>query len=82
MIEVKVLKTPGCTHCANVVAKLEKLKNEFELKVEEIDITEHPEYAEKYTLMASPGIVINGKLEFVGEVSEEKLRDKFKEIEK
>ena len=39
-----------------------------------MDITEHPELALKYRLMATPAIVINGKLEFVGVPAEATLR--------
>lgn len=45
-----------------------------DLRLEEVDITEHPELALKYRLMATPAIVINGKLEFVGVPTEATLR--------
>ena len=45
-----------------------------DLRLEEVDITEHPELALKYRLMATPAIVINGKLEFVGVPKEATLR--------
>lgn len=45
-----------------------------DLRLEEVDITEHPEVAVKYRLMATPAIVINGKLEFVGVPAEATLR--------
>lgn len=45
-----------------------------DLRLEEVDITEHPELALKYRLMATPAIVINGKLEFVGVPMEATLR--------
>lgn len=44
-----------------------------DLRLEEVDITEHPELALKYRLMATPAIVINGKLEFVGVPAEATL---------
>ena len=45
-----------------------------DLRLEEVDITEHPELALKYRLMATPAIVINGKVEFVGVPKEATLR--------
>lgn len=80
MAELKLLTTPGCTHCAEVKKTINKIKPDFpELKVEIIDVTEHPEVAQQYFLMSAPGIVINGKLEFTGGVSERELRKKLKE---
>lgn len=71
-MKVKILTTPGCVNCANVKIILDKLKIKYEL----IDVTENPEILEKYPIMAAPGIVINGKLEFSGYASEEELKEK------
>ena len=80
MIEVKVLKTPGCGHCAMVMKELEELKEEFDLNIVEVDVAAHPEEAMKYGVMVSPGIVINGKLATQGGVSKEELRKKLEEL--
>ena len=80
MIEVKVLRTPGCSHCAMVLKELEELKEEFDLNIVEIDVVEHPEEATKYGIMVSPGVVINGKLASQGPVSKEELRKKLREL--
>lgn len=45
-----------------------------DLRLEEVDVTEHPEVAVKYRVMATPAIAINGKLEFVGVPAEATLR--------
>ena len=39
-----------------------------------VDITEHPEVAVKYRVMATPAIAINGKLAFTGVPREADLR--------
>ncbi len=53
------------------------------VEVEIIDVTEHPEVAQKHMLMSAPGIVIDGKLEYVGGVpSEEELRKKISDLQK
>lgn len=39
-----------------------------------INLTEHPEYAQKYDVMAAPGIIINEKKVFQGGVTEAELR--------
>ncbi|MBI5286084.1 MAG: thioredoxin family protein [Deltaproteobacteria bacterium] len=81
MIDIELLTMPGCAHCAGAKTILEKLQKEIpDLKVTIIDVTEHPETAQRYMLMSAPGIVINGKLEFSGGVKEEALRNKIKKL--
>ena len=45
-----------------------------DLEFEEVDITEHPEVAVKYRVMATPAIAINGRLAFTGVPREADLR--------
>jgi len=55
---------------------LERAKGKFpEISFHEIDITEHPEVAVKYGVMATPALIINGRLEFTGVPKENKLRE-------
>ncbi len=61
-MNVEVLTTPGCSNCGILEKMLEKLGVNYDL----IDITEKPEYLEKYPIFTAPGLVINGKLEFTG----------------
>ncbi len=76
--KVQILKTPGCSSCAQATTLVKKIKKEEKLKftIEELDITQHPELLQKYQIMASPGIVIDGKLEFTGMPNEKKLKEK------
>jgi glutaredoxin len=75
--EVKLLKSPGCSRCAQALVLVRKLQEEMpDISIEEVDITEHPEEVLKHQLMMSPGIVINGKLEFTGVPKEAELRHK------
>lgn len=79
MVEkVQILKAPGCNSCARATKLVKKIKEEQNLNfvIEELDITEHPELLQKYQIMASPGIVIDGKLEFAGMPGEKKLEEK------
>ncbi len=46
-----------------------------DLHFEEVDVTEHPEVAVKYRVMATPALVINGRLEFRGIPKKETLWD-------
>lgn len=84
-IEVMLIATPNCVHCAEVKKILEKLKSEFEnLNVKEINATtsEGQEYVVKYGIMASPGIIINNEFFAMGGATEKELRNKFEEINK
>lgn len=80
MIKVEVLEVPGCVCCAAVKDILRKLKDEFDLGIKVWDLSKHPELAQKYQLLTSPGIVINGKLELTGEVDEMEMRAKLEEV--
>ncbi len=81
MINIELLTMPGCAHCAVAKTIIDKLQKEMlDLNVSIIDVTEHPEIAQRYMLLSAPGIIINGKLEFSGGVKEETLRKKIKEI--
>ena len=44
------------------------------LRFDEIDVTQHPEVAVKYGVMATPAIAIDGRLEFSGVPREDALR--------
>jgi len=41
-----------------------------------IDVTENPEYLEKYPIFTVPGIVIDDKLEFTGVPKKQELLEK------
>lgn len=79
MIEIELVKTQNCSHCARVKEVLKKLAPEFpDMKVKEILMTTDKgmELVQKYGIMASPGVIINGKLAFTGGASESQLRNK------
>ena len=77
MAEIKILTTPGCAACAEVEKIIERIRPRYPgLKVEKIDVTQQPDILTKYPIFASPGIVIDGKLEFVGGATEKDLREK------
>jgi glutaredoxin len=72
-MKVQVLTTPGCSNC-NI---LERMLDQLDVKYDLIDITEKPEYLEKYPIFTAPGLVIDGKLEFTGIPKKEDLKKKF-----
>ncbi len=81
MLELKVLSTPGCPSCEVAMRIAQKLQGEFpDLSIEKIDMIEHPEVSVQYRIFSAPGVVINGKLEFVGAPKEKQLREKLRQI--
>jgi len=73
-MKVEILTTPDCANCSVVEKMLDELKVSYDV----IDVTEKPEYLEKYPIYTAPGIVINGKLEFTGIPKKEKLIEKLR----
>ena len=74
-MKVQVLTTLGCSNCSVLEKMLEKLGVEYSL----IDVTEKPEYLEKYPIFTAPGLVINEKLEFIGIPKYDELEKKLSE---
>ena len=72
-MKVEVLTTPGCSNCK----VLEKMLNEIAIPYDLIDVTEKPEYLEKYPIFTAPGLVIDGKLQFTGIPKKENLKKIF-----
>ena len=72
-MNVQVLTTPGCSNCL----VLEKILDQLCIKYDLIDVTEKPEYLEKYPLFTVPGLAIDGKLEFTGIPKKEDLQKRF-----
>jgi len=70
--KIEILTTPGCSNCSIV----EKILDEMNVSYDVIDVTEKPEYLEKYPIFTAPGIVINEKLEFTGVPKKQELLKK------
>ncbi len=52
----------GCSNCKVLEKMLDNLGIQYDL----IDVTEKPEYLEKYPIFTAPGLVKDKKLEFTG----------------
>ena len=70
--KIEILTTPSCGNCKVV----EKMLDEMNMSYDVIDVTEKPEYLEKYPIFTAPGIVIDDKLEFTGVPKKGKLLEK------
>ena len=78
-IDVLLVSGFACKPCEHVKLRLEALKEEFPgLRVTEVDIgsREGTELAVRHRLAALPGILINGRMALVGDVSESLLRER------
>ncbi len=73
-MKVEILTTPDCSNCSVV----EKMLDELGVSYTVIDVTEKPEYLEKYPIYTAPGVVINEKLEFTGVPKKQELIEKLK----
>lgn len=75
MIEVKLLKSPGCGPCEQAARIWERIRHAYpEFELVTVDITESPALAARYGLMAVPGLVVNGVLEAEGHITEQEFR--------
>ncbi len=84
MNKIQFLTMVGCHSCETVKKIFDEVMPDFpEVEVLEIDIAtpEGQELVQKYGIMASPGIVINGELFSTGGVDKEKLIEKLKSLE-
>lgn len=82
--KIQFLTIPGCHSCEAAKKIFDEIMPEFKDKVEitEIDITtpEGQDLTQKYSVMSSPGIVINDELFSTGGVDKEKLLEKLKSL--
>ena len=70
--KIEILTTPSCGNCKVVEEMLDEMKISYQV----IDVTEKPEYLEKYPIFTAPGIVIDEKLEFTGIPKRQELLEK------
>ena len=70
--KIEILTTPSCGNCKTVENMLDELKVPYKV----IDVTEKPEYLEKYPIFTAPGVVIDDKLEFTGIPKKQELLKK------
>ena len=74
IMKVEILTTPACANCSVV----ERMLDEMGISYQVIDVTEKPEYLQKYPIYTAPGVVIDGKLEFTGVPKRKELVEKLK----
>lgn len=81
MIEILFLSVPNCVQCAKAKKVIEKVQPDFpDMKVTYIDVTQHPEILQTHRVLSSPGIVVDGKLEYTGGLDEATFRAHLKRL--
>jgi glutaredoxin-like protein len=71
-VNIKVFVTLTCPHCPGAAAIAHKLAIECDLiKTDVIESSEFPDLALKYNVIGVPKIVINDKVDFMGEFNED-----------
>ena len=81
MIDLKLLVADNCDHCAEAkMAVNEATKDIDSVNVETVNLSNDlPDYL-YYKAAATPSVVINGKIEFVGKIDELELRKRLTEL--
>ena len=74
--KIEILTTPSCGTCKVVENILDELNMSYDI----IDVTEKPDYLRRYPIFTAPGIVIDGKLEFIGVPKKQELLEKINSI--
>lgn len=75
-MKIEILTTPNCSNCSI----LEKMLDDLGVNYLMIDVTEKPEYLEKYPIFTAPGLVIDDKLIFTGIPKKTELQKKLSKI--
>jgi len=71
-VQIKVFVTLTCPHCPGAASIAHKLAVECDLiKAEVIESSEFPDLALKYNVIGVPKVIINEKVDFVGEFNED-----------
>lgn len=83
MINIQFVTAPGCHECAKVKKIFEELQPQYpKMQIVEIDITspQGMELVQKYGIMSSPGIIVNGELFSTGGINKPEFIKKLDEL--
>lgn len=70
-MEVMVIATKGCTHCANLSRELDDLGVKYRLVYAE----DAPELADRFGIRHSPNLVVDGEVKFRRLPTQHELRE-------
>lgn len=74
-MNVKIVATRSCSHCASLQRELNELGIPFEVLL----VEEHPDVVVTYNIRHSPNLVVNDEVVFRGQPSVHELRALFQE---
>ncbi len=79
-ITVQLITTTNCQKCiaANraVTAIVDKVRGQFQVDVQEINLVDHPQLAAQYGFWMTPALIVNGKLVGAGRITERMVHEK------
>ncbi|GMQ95077.1 MAG: hypothetical protein BMS9Abin13_187 [Patescibacteria group bacterium] len=84
MIKLQFVHVPGCHVCVLVMNIIKEIQPQFpDLEIEQVDATTEKgqELLQKYRIMSSPGLIINGELFSMGMIKKEDLVKKLQDIQ-
>lgn len=70
-MEVMIIATRGCTHCANLSRELDDLNVKHRL----IYAEDEPALVEKYAIRHSPNLIVDDEVRFRRQPTEHELRE-------
>lgn len=80
LLEIEVITASGCTKCGHTKELVAKVIQDYDgVELKEVSVVEIPERIVELGIMATPSIIMNGKLEFKSHPREEELRKKIDE---
>jgi glutaredoxin len=84
-VKIQEVSTHGCTKCAHAKKVLEEsIKPNYpDVTIEYIDMLsdQGQKMVQEYSIMSSPGIIVNGELFSSGGLDEKKLVEKIKSLQ-
>lgn len=81
-MELVYLKSPTGTHHERAVEVLGRIRKRLpDLKYREVDPREDPDYAAQFHILYAPGIIIDGRIEYVGIPRERMLLDRIRQLQ-
>lgn len=79
-IAIQLITATGCANCLKaqetVADIITGLEDEYAITLSELNLTDHPELLSQHDIWATPALIVDDELAFVGKVDEQRLREK------
>ncbi len=70
-VNVLIIATKDCSHCANLIKELKELGVDYRLAYAE----DAPELVQKYSIRHSPNLIVDDEVKFRRQPTEQELRE-------